>query len=759
MAQIEVGFVTNVGDIEENITSLSRSLRDAKLAFKDLEKGTEEYAAAKADIAAMTNELNKNKDALEDLETAGSNTVNAFKELKNKLRDATAALAGLTEGTPEFIAQSAVVGGLRDQINGLNDAIANTSGAPVENLTGSFGLLSGQLSNLDFEGATTSLKQFGSAAGQIKLKELGKSLEEFGKVALSVGKAILLNPLFLIPALIIGIGAALYALKDKIKPIGDFFDAIGKEVAKTIQTLKDFGDLIGLTSFKEDEAAEKALKANALKKQSIVDYYDQELKLAKASGKNAEELFKIEQKRAAAVKENIKQQIHDLVLLTLQQGKSINDIKKELDEFSKQLKTAYNEDEVALATSEKEKADKRKKAYEERIAADKAGRKQLSELQIAAIKDEEQRALETAKNTAKNRDAETKASKASAELKAQILLASEIALDTELDKIKKDAATKRADEAKRLADEAKAIEEKRIEDIKAFNKTQDEKALKDLSAQGQLKVLQTNKDGLARFDALQEQNNIERDIALQNIDLTESERQVLIAEYAEKEKQIQKDKFAAIVGYATAAASAALDIANNIGELNAIKNANEIKDVEDSSNAKVKAIDRAEKEGKISKADAEKQKYAIEIAAFTKTEALRKKQFENDKKFKIATAIISGATGIANAFATSPLPIAIAQAAVIATTTGLQIAKIKETKFDSGTPPDAPIDNPNISNKNNNGPSPEATAFNPNATAFDPNTINKADASAKDNVKVYVTEADISKTQKKVSAIEALATF
>lgn len=132
-------------------------------------------------------------------------TVNGFKELKNQLRDQIGLLANLTEGTDEYVRQAARVGQIRDQVNALNDAVRNTSGAPVENLTSSFGLLSGQVNNLNFEGAATSLRQFGAGAGQIKFKDLTDGIKGFGKAALDVGKSILLNPLFLIPALIIGI--------------------------------------------------------------------------------------------------------------------------------------------------------------------------------------------------------------------------------------------------------------------------------------------------------------------------------------------------------------------------------------------------------------------------------------------------------------------------------------------------------------------------------------------------------------------------
>jgi hypothetical protein len=91
-----------------------------------------------------------------------------------------------------------------------------------------------------------------------------------------------------------------------------------------------------------------------------------------------------------------------------------------------------------------------------------------------------------------------------------------------------------------------------------------------------------------------------------------------------------------------------------------------------------------------------KQKYDLELAEYNSSTAIKKKAFEQDKKMKVAMAIISTITGAISAFTGMlSIPIygialgVIAAAAVVAAG-ALNIAKIQNTTFDAGSPP-API--------------------------------------------------------------------
>lgn len=128
-----------------------------------------------------------------------------------------------------------------------------------------------------------------------------------------------------------------------------------------------------------------------------------------------------------------------------------------------------------------------------------------------------------------------------------------------------------------------------------------------------------------------------------------------------------------------------------------------------------------------------------------------KESFEKAKKLQIAAATIQMLTGIATAMAgafttkTGPWDIALAaiQAATIASTGAFQIAKIKNTKFDSAS---TGASSASISGGALN------TFVAP--VQYTQDVQGGSIQEAIGNTKVYVTESDISKTQNKVSVVE-----
>ncbi len=137
-----------------------------------------------------------------------------------------------------------------------------------------------------------------------------------------------------------------------------------------------------------------------------------------------------------------------------------------------------------------------------------------------------------------------------------------------------------------------------------------------------------------------------------------------------------------------------------------------------------------------------------ELAAGKITEKEAKKQFENTKKAQIAASIIQGLSGVATAIAQAMQlgPIAgpivgAVNAATVATTTGIQVAKIKKTQFGS---------NSNISS--------DATSATTNTTSLTNDTssrladsigstvVRETETSVR-NIKVYVAADEITAAQ------------
>lgn len=147
------------------------------------------------------------------------------------------------------------------------------------------------------------------------------------------------------------------------------------------------------------------------------------------------------------------------------------------------------------------------------------------------------------------------------------------------------------------------------------------------------------------------------------------------------------------------------------------------------------------------------------------TEEQGKKEFEQNKKLQIATAIINGLAGVAMAVSTAmslgpiagPIMAAVNSAMVIATTAA-QIAKIKSTTFDSG----GGSMGGEVSAQA--APTPAAMEYKPNYTSNvsgvseTENLANAVNEGQKDQ-RVYVVESDINEVGKRVEVREKEITF
>jgi hypothetical protein len=79
--------------------------------------------------------------------------------------------------------------------------------------------------------------------------------------------------------------------------------------------------------------------------------------------------------------------------------------------------------------------------------------------------------------------------------------------------------------------------------------------------------------------------------------------------------------------------------------------------------------------------DNERAKFALATKREKEEQKLRKKAFEADKEAKRLSAVINGAAGVINAFATLPYPAALVASVLIAAQTGAQIAVIDKQQY------------------------------------------------------------------------------
>lgn len=248
-----------------------------------LAKNNDEYIEHKRGLDAINRAVKEKINKGREDQTLTGKLTKGMKELKEELKQAkNAMLAAADAGgtmSKEYQDAAKQAGEIADKIGDAKDEAKVFANDTAFGALGTrIGLLKDKLFSLDFKGVGEQLK--------------------------GLGKIIMANPLLLLAGIIIGIGAALFALKDKIKPIGDAFDWVGDKINTAVQYLKDFTDELGLTTFAADEKAQAIVEASQKEIAALEKRYDREIAIAAAAGKDVAKLE--EQKWDAVIAEAAK---------------------------------------------------------------------------------------------------------------------------------------------------------------------------------------------------------------------------------------------------------------------------------------------------------------------------------------------------------------------------------------------------------------------------------------------------------------------
>jgi hypothetical protein len=224
--------------------------------------------------------------------------------MKAELRSLKAAIANATDPAQmEALAKKA--GELTDRIKDANDAVnVFASGSKFEQISNSFSGIQSSLMSLDFEEASQKSQVFAGNLGKINkadistaLKGMTSTITTLGSAFLKLGAQILVNPIFIITAVIVAIVVAIGLFLNKIGVLDKVLKTLMIPIDMLIQGFKDLTDWMGLTSYEAEASAEKIGKANeklqeSSKKRSekIGDAYDFEIAKAKATGKDTTDL-------------------------------------------------------------------------------------------------------------------------------------------------------------------------------------------------------------------------------------------------------------------------------------------------------------------------------------------------------------------------------------------------------------------------------------------------------------------------------------
>ena len=261
-------------------------------------------------------------------------------------------------------AASAKLAETRDRIEDIADKTRTLQGTPVERLTGSFGLLKDSIMNLDFDkakiGAEGLINSFtpvvdgklmtGFAGIKGALGGVMEGVKSLGSTFLSVGKALLTNPIFLLAAAITLIVIGIIKLLDMLGLLKPILDAIKAVVGAVVDAFHALTDALGLTSYAQEEAAASA-KVNGEKIRAEADATatTQKNNLKLLEGLTKEEIALLEQKLGYYVSTKTSQfDIEDERLRKIQatndfEIEKLQELMYENEEFTEEEQKQYDE--------------------------------------------------------------------------------------------------------------------------------------------------------------------------------------------------------------------------------------------------------------------------------------------------------------------------------------------------------------------------------------------------------------------------------
>lgn len=291
-----------------------------------------------------------------------ANTGKSLKDLKKEFKELQSELSGLDRTSKRYTETLKRLGETKDEIGLLNDQInafaddagkINAVGNVVQGLAGGFAAAQGAAALFGSENEELQ-KTLVKVQGAMALQQGLAGLKNLGDGFKVLGTIIKANPLMLLVTILTAIGAAAFALKDKVKILGDIFDAVGNAIGFVVDAIKEFTDWIGISSFALDEATEKQVEAMKTQSDAIQGRYDKEIKLAQAAGKNTAALEVEKQKaiiQTAVLETKLLKQTYEL------KGELTEEERTRLKELVKIVSDASTEIQV-INIKEKTEANK-----------------------------------------------------------------------------------------------------------------------------------------------------------------------------------------------------------------------------------------------------------------------------------------------------------------------------------------------------------------------------------------------------------------
>ena len=350
--------------------------------------------------------------------------------LKAELRSLKEAIADASD-PEQMSALAQKAGEVADRIKDANEQVAVfTTGSKFEAVSNSFSMIGDDLASLDFEGAAEKAETFQKTVGSLgksditgAIKGLGKTVTTLGSTFVKLGIQILVNPIFLLAAVITAIVVAIGVFLNKIGVLQKVLDFLMIPINALIDGFKELTDWLGLTSYAAEENArtmeksnEKAFKSSEKRTEDVSKQYDLEIAKAKAAGKDTTQL---ELDKSKAITDAAKKRLGD-ARSEYAQLKGLTDkdsierrkaLKKRIEDENKLIKDGSHERKMIqiaddaeqkaaddkAAEEAKQKREERLKKYKEGEAAILAEIKSANKLVVDSTKTQSQKEIDDIK--------------------------------------------------------------------------------------------------------------------------------------------------------------------------------------------------------------------------------------------------------------------------------------------------------------------------------------------------------------------------
>jgi hypothetical protein len=679
-------------------------------------------------------------------------TLNGVGSLKSQLKQLKAAIAEASDPA-QMDALAKKAGEVSDRIKDANDAVnVFASGSKFEQISSSFGGIKDSIMSLDFEEAAQKAGTFQKVMGSIgkaeittALKGIGKTVTTLGATFMKLGAQILMNPIFLLVAVITAIVVAVVLFMKKIGVLDQVLAALMAPINALIAGFKELTDWLGLTSFAAEDNAEKMSEANKKVQESSkerataqANMYANEIALAKANGEDTYKL-EVEASRAKASEAQIRYNSAKIAynaeraLGKAADAAKLKDLRKQIaderaiignERVNRQI-LAINDtkaDAAAGAAAAKAAADKRKEYAANRLAAERS----IIDQRIALIEDETTREFKELKTKFQRQEEDIKANDKLTDKEKAIKVALNLKQMAKAEVEFREAKSK-------IWNEADAERKKKDNEIKENNKKDANERfvrLQELTlSESEFKIFQLEEEYEKEMKLAGDNAALKKALTDKlELDITQIEKDAAADRIALKEEE-EKKKRDAQLKTANDALDIAEDSVNSIQALGDIAFANKMKNVVKGGKAE---------------------------------EELAKKQFKFNKSMQLAGAVVDAGKAVTASLAAAPLaigvapnPVGIANLVATVAMSAANIAKIASTQFTSTTAPASPSTPSGTS-----APETSVPAFTPGnlfGQNNDQNNVGGQDTNQNITVTAVVSETEITATQNNILKIQKSA--